>query len=625
MAHLYVANLDLDNPEAALKDVYHGLRDIITFLKRSIEGAKGRYLRAAARTMRSRDRRGVWVEIEAVRGASRNDERLLRPFFADGVAWVYDRIEIEARAARVRFPGEHRILVLGRNPEEQRLLLEREPVAGEIYLEPNTYPLECQLKAAYALQNAPHPALRPFIDLLRPSDEVDWPDLEPVALLTEDFRILGPPQPGKQLRDGTEEQRQFVRMALGTRDFAILEGPPGSGKTSAICELLLQAIARGKRVLLCASTHVAVDNVIERLMADEQPHRNEVIPVRIGDQERVSEKARPYQIEKLQETERARLTKWLKSQQPRSEAQEILLESLHQPGVVDRLILDSANVVCGTTIGILQHPDIKADRQARRAAPTPLFDWLVIDEASKTTFQELLVPALLARRWILVGAPRQLSPYVDEEHLAANLDAALPNEAVGLATLDAWKAAAYCEGRDREGGAVLVATTDPAEREACRLESERRSVPIVDLEAQRVTIVRHVEATAAVDSASLTRDAAACVAMMDAPVLMLVDPWPISRERKKPAGKLRGRSHAAKLLQLGFVRMVSSRFIWAWNRELSESSMEDYSYGKLLSAKREGKLDKVLKSSLAEEVYGPLPAQLAERLGVPDPDDLMRE
>lgn len=143
--------------------------------------------------------------------------------------------------------------------------------------------------------------------------------------------------------------------------------------------------------------------------------------------------------------------------------------------------------------------------------------------------------------------------------------------------------------------------------------------------AQRITIVRHVEAAAAVDSAALTRRAVACVAMMDAPVLMLVDPWPMSHERSAPAGKLKGRSHAAKLLELGFVRMVSSRFIWAWNREFSESSMEEYSYGKLLSAKREGKLDKVLKSPLAEDVFGPLPTHLAESLGVPDPDGLMRE
>lgn len=81
-----------------------------------------------------------------------------------------------------------------------------------------------------------------------------------------------------------------------------------------------------------------------------------------------------------------------------------------------RLILDSANLVCGTTIGILQHPDIKDSSDLM--AP---FDYLIIDEASKTTFQEFLVPAMWAKHWILVGDVNQLSPYVDDAELSNNL------------------------------------------------------------------------------------------------------------------------------------------------------------------------------------------------------------
>ena len=53
---------------------------------------------------------------------------------------------------------------------------------------------------------------------------------------------------------------------------------------------------------------------------------------------------------------------------------------------------------------------------------------LIVDEASKTTFQEFLVPALWAKRWVLVGDPRQLSPYADEGSLAPNIRACLPQE-----------------------------------------------------------------------------------------------------------------------------------------------------------------------------------------------------
>ncbi|AUX36460.1 MULTISPECIES: hypothetical protein [Sorangium] len=143
--------------------------------------------------------------------------------------------------------------------------------------------------------------------------------------------------------------------------------------------------------------------------------------------------------------------------------------------------------------------------------------------------------------------------------------------------------------------------------------------------AQRITILRHVEAVRGVESTHLMQAAAASLAMMDAPVLMLVDPWPMADERRGAKGKLSGRSHIAALLEIGFVRMVGSRFLWAWNRELSEGLMADYSYDKLLAAKRKGALDEILNSPLSEAVYGSLPKDVASRIDVPDPDDLMSE
>lgn len=35
---------------------------------------------------------------------------------------------------------------------------------------------------------------------------------------------------------------------------------------------LLQALTRGKRVLVCAPSNVAVDNILERLVAEQHPH-----------------------------------------------------------------------------------------------------------------------------------------------------------------------------------------------------------------------------------------------------------------------------------------------------------------------------------------------------------------
>ncbi|EDN72512.1 hypothetical protein BGS_0099 [Beggiatoa sp. SS] len=146
-----------------------------------------------------------------------------------------------------------------------------------------------------------------------------------------------------------------------------------------------------------------------------------------------------------------RLVKFLSQQNPPNEAQKHLLQAIqNKDETLTNMILDCANVVCGTTIGILQHPQIK-----NRSMANPQFDMLIIDEASKTQFQEFLVPALLAKRWILIGDPRQLSPYVDDEAMAENVKVCLPDSLSREVCWDVFQAMHY-----PNSGAVLVATDE---------------------------------------------------------------------------------------------------------------------------------------------------------------------
>lgn len=64
-----------------------------------------------------------------------------------------------------------------------------------------------------------------------------------------------------------EDKMNAVRGALGCQDFYLLEGPPGTGKTSFIAELIAQELSRNPRarILLASQTHVALDNALERL------------------------------------------------------------------------------------------------------------------------------------------------------------------------------------------------------------------------------------------------------------------------------------------------------------------------------------------------------------------------
>ncbi len=497
MAHLHYWNLDVNSPDDLRRRAVGELRMFYEFLKRT-----GDYLKSDDAVKRlawspgeppangagagRAEAGGAWVQLTEPPDRPNEPEATFREFLDENVKGVYETEPLaERRGAggrpgdRLDFGPQRKIEVKDRDPNTNQLLLERVPDLPELLLQPNTWQIDCQIRALQALQNSPSSSHLPLLRLFEHIDHATWPRVVPESPEATDWMVLT-----DQSRDGTGEQRQFVEQALGTPDFAFLEGPPGSGKTTAICELVLQLAKRGKRVVLSASTHVAVDNVLERLMDESNPHRDLVIPVRIGDRRNVSEKARPWQFECFVPTERERLLRELKGCRSRTPSQDALLEALG-PGpsagpsasAIERLVLDAANLVCGTTIGILQHPDLKEHRDKSGGHASPDFDVLIVDEASKTPFQEFLVPALLAKRWVIVGDPKQLSPYVDDEEMAVNIEACLPDVAVRNACIDAFMAGH--RDRRRRRTAVVVAEDEPT-RQAYREQCAARGVELAD-------------------------------------------------------------------------------------------------------------------------------------------------
>jgi hypothetical protein len=290
----------------------------------------------------------------------------------------------------------------------QILLNEYPPEGTTLYLPVDVRNLHLQRRAIRQLSQAPLPHHQGLLRLCEEPRHARWPEVVPVRIPEGGWRSLT-----DLARSGTSEQRDFVQKALGTKDFAFLEGPPGSGKTTAICEIVQQLVEEGKRVLLCASTHVAIDNVLERLLKTESP----IDAVRIGNVDKVDDNVLACQIGE-------RIGRLVDAWRKTPEMGKLGESELEQ--MAERTIVMSANLTCGTTMGIINHPLIRGRDEDvaiwdRPISTMPHWDVLIIDEASKTLIQEFLVPAMMAKRWIIVGDIRQLPPFADRSDIIANL------------------------------------------------------------------------------------------------------------------------------------------------------------------------------------------------------------
>lgn len=279
---------------------------------------------------------------------------------------------------------------------------------GQMEINPNlpikmvidTNNLKRQKRAIHTLLNTPVTQHRKLIQLFERKESVCWPQFVPCSI--NQWFVLT-----NEGYDGTESQRSFVRKGLGTDDFALLEGPPGSGKTTAILELILQFIEQGKRIMLTASTHVAIDNILDKVKKYPK-----VIPLRLGREGSIGESVKEFLIDnKINE----------------------LMQNGWEKESAERFLLDSSNLVCGTTMGIQNHPDFRWKNDNRIVSP--IYDVMIIDEASKTTFQEFIVPALYAKKWIIVGDIQQLAPYSETEYLKAHLTKSIDEVTQHLCTL----------------------------------------------------------------------------------------------------------------------------------------------------------------------------------------------
>ena len=170
-----------------------------------------------------------------------------------------------------------------------------------------------------------------------------------------------------------EDQCRAIERALCARDYALILGMPGTGKSSTIAMLVRILVELGQRVLLCSHTHSAVDTIVSKLL--------DAPVLRLGPLSRVHPRVHA-----------CTLTARLGTCATSEEVVQVVAE---------------AQVVAATCLGT-------SDAVLARRA----FDVCIIDEASQITVPTCLGPLRLADRFVMIGDHHQLTPLVRDTDAA---------------------------------------------------------------------------------------------------------------------------------------------------------------------------------------------------------------
>ncbi|MBK7862091.1 MAG: AAA family ATPase [Archangiaceae bacterium] len=228
-------------------------------------------------------------------------------------------------------------------------------------------------------------------------------------------------EPFESSRPLNPEQTEAVGKASSARDFFLVHGPPGTGKSHVLAEVAVQCVRQGQRVLATAASNAAVDHLLELCL------ESGLEAVRVGHPARVLPHLQAHTLDLLVEendhrkTSRAlfdeayELLGYARKQrgQGRSrarfanarEAQAEARKMIDEARVLERravaAVLERAQVVCSTLASLEGH-----------VLSLSHFDTALLDEATQATEPLSLMAFVKADRVILAGDPQQLAPTV---------------------------------------------------------------------------------------------------------------------------------------------------------------------------------------------------------------------
>ncbi|XP_067849812.1 DNA-binding protein SMUBP-2 isoform X2 [Heptranchias perlo] len=223
-----------------------------------------------------------------------------------------------------------------------------------------------------------------------------------------------------------DSQKEAVHFALSQKEVAIIHGPPGTGKTTTVVEIILQAVKQGLKVLCCAPSNVAVDNLVERLAQ----FKAQVL--RLGHPARLLESIQRHSLDAvLAHSDNTQIVMDIRKDIDQAFAKmkkaQDRGEKVHFRGEIKTLrkelrareetaivqILKKATVVLATNTGASNDGPLKL-------MSDDYFDLVVIDECAQALEASCWIPLLKAPKCILAGDHKQLPPTIISHKAAAN-------------------------------------------------------------------------------------------------------------------------------------------------------------------------------------------------------------
>lgn len=270
-------------------------------------------------------------------------------------------------------------------------------------------------------------------------------------LLGESKYLAKPNSHGKPIKffnlDLNESQKNAINFAINDSPITIIHGPPGTGKTYTLIELINQLTFNdNERVLVCGPSNISVDTILERLSGTFDMNKKKSKPeqlIRIGHPARLLPGNLRHSLDILSKSgdldgrkilndiEKDISTTILKTKKCKNygerkalwgEVKQLRKELRQKEKKVVSELITGAKVVLSTLhgAGSYELTSLYKDESLNLGKQNPLFDTIIIDEVSQSLEPQCWIPLINHygfKRLVIAGDNMQLPPTIKSKDI----------------------------------------------------------------------------------------------------------------------------------------------------------------------------------------------------------------